>query len=101
AASSNGTLEVVQLLLDRGADVKAQGGLYGNALQAAIIPDHQEVVQLLLDKGADVDAQTLQAASHGGNPEIVQLLNLNVAKMMSRKRSSSTNLRERTKLPRL
>ncbi|KAH7201283.1 hypothetical protein DER44DRAFT_783736, partial [Fusarium oxysporum] len=62
-------------------------------------------VQLLLDKGADVNAQggecgnALQAASRGGNPEIVQLLNLNGAKMMSRKRSSSTNLRERTKFP--
>ncbi|KAF5707794.1 hypothetical protein FMUND_10944 [Fusarium mundagurra] len=100
-ASYEGNMEAMQLLLDRGADVNAQGGWFGNALHAAIIHDHQEVVQLLLDKGADVDAQTLRAASRGGNPEIVQLLNLNGAKMMSRKRSSSKNIRERTKLPRL
>jgi ankyrin repeat protein len=92
---------VVQLLLDKGADVSAQGGLYGNALRAASSKGKLEVVQLLLDKGADVNAQTLQAASRGGNPEIMRLLNLNGAKMMSRKRSSSTNIRERTKLPRL
>nr|CEG03602.1 unnamed protein product [Fusarium acuminatum CS5907] len=101
AASSRGYIEIVQLLLDKGADVNAQGGRYGNALQAAAISNgNSEVVQLLLDKGADVDARTLQAASRGGNPEIVQLLNLNGAKMMSRKRSSSTKLTERTKLPR-
>ncbi|KAK2470677.1 hypothetical protein H9L39_16908 [Fusarium oxysporum f. sp. albedinis] len=101
AASSTGNLEIVQLLLDEGADVNAQGGEYGNPLQATSLNGKLEVVQLLLDKGADVDAQALQVASRGGNPEIVQLLNLNGAKMMSRKRSSSTNIRERTKLPRL
>jgi hypothetical protein len=101
AASSCGRLEVVQLLLDEGADVNAQGGRFGSALQAALSRGRLEGVQLLLDKGADVDAQTLQAASHCGNPKIAQLLNLNGANMVSRKRSSSTNLKERTKLPRL
>ncbi|KAF4448252.1 Pfs, NACHT and Ankyrin domain protein, partial [Fusarium austroafricanum] len=101
AASCRGHLEIVQTLLDKGADVNARGGVYGNALQAASYWGHLEVMQLLLDKGADVDAQTLQAASRRSNPEIVQLLNLNGAKVMSRKRSSSTNLRERMKLPRL
>ncbi|EXL39664.1 hypothetical protein FOCG_17751 [Fusarium oxysporum f. sp. radicis-lycopersici 26381] len=91
----------MQLLLVQGVDVNAQGGEYGNALQAASFEGYLEVVQLLLDEGADVNAQTLQAASRGDTPEIVQLLNLNGAKMMSRKRSGSTNIRERTKLPRL
>jgi hypothetical protein len=93
AASRNGNLRVVQLLLDNGADVNAEDYRYGNALQAALqaVSDESnlEVVQLLLDNGADVNAQTLQAASRGGNPEIVQLLNRNDAKMMTRKRSSS------------
>ena len=31
----NGKIEIVQLLLERGADVNVQGGKYGNALQAA------------------------------------------------------------------
>jgi ankyrin repeat protein len=62
------------------ADVNAQGGHYGNALQAASYQGHQEIVQLLLDEGADIDAQggkygnALQAASFGHHQEIVQLL---------------------------
>jgi ankyrin repeat protein len=49
--------EVVQLLLNQGAEVNAQGGEYGNALQAASRSGHKEMVQLLLNQGADVDAQ--------------------------------------------
>ncbi|KAF9770460.1 hypothetical protein IL306_012005 [Fusarium sp. DS 682] len=62
------------------ADIDAEGGRYGNALQAASFQGHREVVQLLLDKGADVSAQggeygnALQAASFKGNLEVVQLL---------------------------
>lgn len=41
-------------LIDSGEDVNAQGGEYGNALQAASTKGHQEIVQLLLDKGADI-----------------------------------------------
>jgi hypothetical protein len=32
--------------LDKGADVNAQGGYYGNALQAASVGGHQEIVKL-------------------------------------------------------
>jgi ankyrin repeat protein len=71
---------VVQLLLDMGVDVHAQGGVYGNALQAASYRGNQQVVQLLLDKGANVQAQggcfgdALQAASFSGHQQVVQLL---------------------------
>jgi predicted kinase len=37
-------------------DVNAQGGYYGNALQAASFKGHQGVVKLLLEEGADVIA---------------------------------------------
>lgn len=106
-ACLGGLIKAVGNLITEGADVNAKGGNYGNALQAASSKGKLEVMQLLLDKGADINAQgveygdALQAASRGGNPEIVQLLNPNDAKMVSRKRSSSTNVRERTKLPRL
>lgn len=45
------------LLLDQGADVKAQGGEYGNAIQAASNGSHKRVVQMLLDQGGDVNVR--------------------------------------------
>ena len=67
---------MVKLLLDKGADVNAQGGRYGNALYVASERGHEQVVKLLLDKGADVSAEgrrydnALQAASAKGHEEV-------------------------------
>jgi ankyrin repeat domain-containing protein 50 len=52
AASYEGHEKVVELLLDKGADVNAQGGKYDNALQAASHQGHDKVVELLLGGGA-------------------------------------------------
>ncbi|KAL4755652.1 ankyrin repeat-containing domain protein, partial [Aspergillus foveolatus] len=79
-ASSAGLQRTVELLLEKGANSNAQGGDYGNALQAAAHQGHIEVVQLLLGNGANVNIQGgkygngLQAASVTGHKEIVQLL---------------------------
>ncbi len=60
--------------------INAQGGEYGNALQAASAEGHKKVVQQLLDKGAKINAQggeygnALQAASAKGHKEVVQQL---------------------------
>lgn len=35
---------MVQILLEKGADVNAQGGYYGNVLQVASLGGHKEVV---------------------------------------------------------
>ncbi|KIX01363.1 uncharacterized protein Z518_09088 [Rhinocladiella mackenziei CBS 650.93] len=80
AASSRGHPEVVKMLLDRGADVNAEGGGFDNALQVASVEGHSEVVEMLLDRGADMNAQgghygnALQAASFDGHSEVVQML---------------------------
>ena len=50
-ASKNGLRKPVKMLLDKGGDVNAQSGRYGNALQAALDGCYQEVIKVLLDKG--------------------------------------------------
>ncbi len=44
----------MQQQLQRGADVNAQGGRYGNALRAASVGSYEKTVQLLVEIGADV-----------------------------------------------
>ena len=79
-ASLLGIRYVIETFLNESADVNAQGGDYGNALQAASVRGHNQVVQMLLEKGADVNTQgglygnALQAASYGGHDQVVQML---------------------------
>ncbi|KAF2488658.1 HET-domain-containing protein, partial [Lophium mytilinum] len=82
-ASFSGLIEVVRLLsLGRaGADLDAQGGEDGNALQGASRNGHIACVELLLDKGANVNRKgekffynPLQTASIGGHLSVVKLL---------------------------
>jgi hypothetical protein len=42
----------VESLLDHHADVNAQGGIYGTALEAALEREHETVAQILRDAGA-------------------------------------------------
>ncbi|KAK5109714.1 hypothetical protein LTR85_002283 [Meristemomyces frigidus] len=83
-ATKHGSLELVQLLLQNGADVNAPPAekYWRTALQAASEKGHFELVHLLLQNGADVNAPptrdtgrtALQAAPGQGNIELVRLL---------------------------
>jgi ankyrin repeat protein len=80
-AAENGHELAVELLLNKGADVNAQGEKeYGSALQAASFEGHDKIVELLLSKGADVNAQggyygcALHAASLEGHDKTIELL---------------------------
>jgi hypothetical protein len=80
AAAVGGHKEVVQVLVEAGAYIDAQGGAYGTALQMAAAGGYKEVVQVLVEAGADIDAQgggystALQEAAAGGHKEVVQVL---------------------------
>ncbi|KAJ7892326.1 hypothetical protein B0H14DRAFT_3428082 [Mycena olivaceomarginata] len=50
-------IRLTSLLLEHGADTKAEGGLYGSTLQAASSGGNLDIVQLLLEHGADVKAR--------------------------------------------
>lgn len=56
-AADNGHKDLVQFLLDNGAEVNQLGGFggYATAIKGAVFNNHIEIVQLLLDAGADVN----------------------------------------------
>lgn len=84
AAAAQGHLDVLQELLDRGANVNTivinEDFDEGTALQAACKYGHTEIVELLLKHGADPNlgggelAYPLVAATFGGEEKITELL---------------------------
>ena len=50
----------MKLLLENGAEVKAEGGHFGNSLQAASFRGNETIVKLLLENGAEVEAEEEQ-----------------------------------------
>jgi hypothetical protein len=84
AAAGAGDMELLTLLLDKGADVNAPAYEVGGAtpLQAAVLGGHIGMVRLLLAKGAQCDAApapsygrtALEAAAEHGRLDILILL---------------------------
>ena len=68
AAACGGHMDIVQLMLDKGA-TNYNSGLFGAALGG-----HMDIVQLMLYKGADDYNKGLSGAAYGGHMDIVQLM---------------------------
>ncbi|KAH0381106.1 hypothetical protein KCU92_g7143, partial [Aureobasidium melanogenum] len=84
-ASEQGHEKVVQMLLDRCADVNVQGGQYGNALYVALTSGHEKIGEYYSkalqaasassdDKIVETYGRALQAASYSGCGKVVQML---------------------------
>ncbi|MDI9313406.1 MAG: ankyrin repeat domain-containing protein [Hydrotalea sp.] len=99
-ASKFGHADVVQLFLNKGADVNQAEILDGwTALMYAIDEGFVEIVRLLLKNGADVNqpdnngGSCLMLASFKGNIDIIILLLKNGAKVNHTDKNGSTALR--------
>ena len=79
-AAAVGSVAVVELLLERGADVEQRDGVRMTPLGVACRAGHMDVVDLLVRNGASVLAKdsrgrsTLFEASYGGHTEVVRFL---------------------------
>lgn len=84
-AASQGDIDIVQLLLDHGADTKARDTRSNTALHWAVA--YAPIVQLLIDQGVELDVQNnegqtpLMWSSHDGHTETSILLLANHAQV--------------------
>jgi hypothetical protein len=74
-ASKKGPLEVVKLLLEKGANIEAKDTFYGSTpLQWAATKGHPEIARELLAKGAQGEAELLAQAAAGGDAALVKVV---------------------------
>ncbi len=73
-AAEKGHLEVVRLLVDRGADINARNRFFqASALSMALEGGHLPVARFLLERGADDRPSALAAAVEGDDLELARL----------------------------
>ena len=96
-AALEGHKEIVELLIDTGANVNAWSK-YGTPLHYAASGGYKEIVELLIAKGADVNVKdvrgetALQKAASGGHKGIAELLIANGAKVNAKDELGETPL---------
>lgn len=81
AAMSDKSYDIVKLLIDKGADVKAVDFLHTTPLRGAVLGNDTRTIRLLIDAGVDVNAADLPgisplmiAAGWNGNVEATKAL---------------------------
>lgn len=73
-AADRGNLEIVRLLVERGADPNKKDTFYGaTPVSWAIDKGHASIVRLFLERGAPVGPELLQSGASEGNAELVGL----------------------------
>jgi hypothetical protein len=73
-AADRGNLEIVTMILERGADVNAKDTFYGvTPLTWALEKEHVEIARLLLEKGATGGEDALETGVEKGNAALVAL----------------------------
>lgn len=104
-AAYSGRFDAVQLLVERGADVRAasKNGRATTALHLALLNHKSEVAKFLLEHGADLEAidadgsTPLHAAARAGTPEVIEFLIARGAKVNARRKDGATPLGTATK----
>ncbi|KAF7334412.1 ANK-REP-REGION domain-containing protein [Mycena venus] len=78
-AALEGLTDMVEILIQNGADVNAKEGEYDSVLHAASVRGHEKIISLLIDHGVDIDFRgrygtALQVATYFGHKESVRVL---------------------------
>ena len=70
-AAESGHIEVVQILIENGAEISEAGAFQDGALEGATFWGHTDVVRLLLRHSARITRNTLQCSAYSGRVDIL------------------------------
>jgi len=74
-ACDRGSLEIVKILVERGADVNVKDTFYNStAVGWAVSKNHVAIVKLLLEKGANSKQTVMRSAINEEKPDIIRML---------------------------
>lgn len=97
-ASTNGYIEIVKLLIDKGADINIKNDDDRTPLYQASIWDYKEIAEILIDKGADINVKDkngetpLFGATFSCKDETAKILIIKGADVHCKGRSDKTPL---------